>query len=98
MFEGLTVAMATPFRRGAVDEEGTARLIDFMIEGGVEALVISGSTGEAATCTVEERRSLWRFAKERIRSRIPMVAGTGTNNTADSIALRSRCGPRAATT
>jgi 4-hydroxy-tetrahydrodipicolinate synthase len=87
MFEGLTVAMVTPFRAGALDLEGTERLIDFMIAGGVEGLVISGSTGEAATCTVEERRTLWRFAKERVRGRIPMVAGTGTNNTAESIAL-----------
>ncbi len=87
MFEGLTVAMVTPFRGGAVDHEATARLIDFMLEGGVQALVISGSTGEAATCTVEERRALWRFAKERVRGRVPLVAGTGTNNTAESIAL-----------
>lgn len=87
MFEGLTVAMATPFRRGAVDQDGTARLIDFLIDGGVEALVISGSTGEAATCSVDERRSLWQLAKERVRGRIPLVAGTGTNNTAESITL-----------
>jgi 4-hydroxy-tetrahydrodipicolinate synthase len=81
------VAMATPFRGGAVDHEGTGRLIDFLIEGGVEGLVISGSTGEAATCTVEERRALWRFAKERVRGRVPLVAGTGTNNTAESITV-----------
>jgi len=87
MFDGLTVAMVTPFRGGAVDHEATGRLIDFMLEGGVEALVISGSTGEAATCTVEERRALWRFAKERVRGRVPLIAGTGTNNTAESIAL-----------
>ena len=87
MFDGLTVAMVTPFRGGAVDHEATGRLIDFMLEGGVEALVISGSTGEAATCTVDERRALWRFAKERVRGRVPLVAGTGTNNTAESITL-----------
>ena len=87
MFDGLTVAMVTPFRGGAVDHEGTARLIDFMLEGGVEGLVISGSTGEAATCTVEERRALWRFAKERVRGRVPLVAGTGTHSTAESITL-----------
>jgi 4-hydroxy-tetrahydrodipicolinate synthase len=87
MFDGLMVAMATPFRGGAVDHEGTGRLIDFLIEGGVEGLVISGSTGEAATCTVEERRALWRFAKERVRGRVPLVAGTGTNNTAESITV-----------
>ena len=87
MFDGLTVAMVTPFRGAAVDHEATGRLIDFMLEGGVEALVISGSTGEAATCTVEERRALWRFAKERVRGRVPLIAGTGTNNTAESITL-----------
>ncbi len=87
MFDGLTVAMVTPFRGGAVDLEGTARLVDFMLEGGVEVLLVSGSTGEAATCTVEERRKLWAFVKERAKGRAPVVAGTGTNNTADSIAL-----------
>ncbi|MEK7330876.1 MAG: 4-hydroxy-tetrahydrodipicolinate synthase [Candidatus Eisenbacteria bacterium] len=87
MFEGLTVAMVTPFRDGALDLEATDRLIESMITGGVEGLVISGSTGEAATCTHEERRALWRFAKERVRGRVPLVAGTGTNNTAESIAL-----------
>lgn len=87
MFEGLSVAMVTPFRRGEVDQEGTARLVDFMIEGGVENLVVSGSTGEAATCTVEERRALWQFVRERVRGRIPVIAGTGTNNTAESVTL-----------
>jgi len=87
MFEGLTVAMVTPFRQGEVDLEATARLVDFMLEGGVEGLVVSGSTGEAATCSVEERRSLWRFVRERVRGRVPVVAGTGTNSTSDSIEL-----------
>jgi 4-hydroxy-tetrahydrodipicolinate synthase len=53
----------------------------------VQNLVVSGSTGEAATCTVEERRALWKFVLERVRGRIPVVAGTGTNNTAESITL-----------
>lgn len=87
MFEGLSVAMVTPFRDGAVDHDATARLVDHLLEGGVEVLVVSGSTGEAATCTVDERRALWAFVKERARGRAPIVAGTGTNNTADTIAL-----------
>ena len=87
MFDGLTVAMVTPFRAGAIDFEATAELIDFLIAGGVEGLVVSGSTGEAATCSVDERRSLWRFARERVGSRVPVIAGTGTNHTAESIAL-----------
>ncbi|TMQ72108.1 MAG: 4-hydroxy-tetrahydrodipicolinate synthase [Candidatus Eisenbacteria bacterium] len=87
MFEGLMVAMVTPFRGSAPDLDGTDRIIEFMLGGGVEGLVISGSTGEAATCTLEERRALWKFAKERVRGRVPLVAGTGTNNTAESIAI-----------
>jgi 4-hydroxy-tetrahydrodipicolinate synthase len=87
MFEGLTVAMVTPFRGEGIDFEATDRLLEFLLEGGVENLVVSGSTGEAATCSVEERRSLWRFTKERVRGRVPVIAGTGTNSTSDSIAL-----------
>jgi 4-hydroxy-tetrahydrodipicolinate synthase len=87
VFEGLSVAMVTPFRGRALDLDATARLVEFLIDGGVETIVISGSTGEAATCSVEERHALWKFAKQQIRGRIPLVAGTGTNATADSIAL-----------
>jgi 4-hydroxy-tetrahydrodipicolinate synthase len=87
MFDGLTVAMVTPFRDGGLDLEGTERLIEYMLAGGVEGLVVSGSTGEAATCTVEERRRLWAFARERVRRRVPVIAGTGTNDTAASIEL-----------
>lgn len=87
MFEGLTVAMVTPFRNGAVDHEGTAHLVDFMLDGGVEGLVVSGSTGEAATCSLDERRALWRFVRERVKGRVPVIAGTGSNSTADSIAV-----------
>ena len=87
MFEGLSVAMVTPFRGRALDLDATARLIDFLVDGGTETIVISGSTGEAATCTVEERHALWKFAKQQLRGRIPLVAGTGTNATADSIVL-----------
>jgi 4-hydroxy-tetrahydrodipicolinate synthase len=87
MFDGLTVAMVTPFRGGVLDLEATARLVDHMIGGGVEGLVVSGSTGEAATCSVEERRTLWAFVRDRVRRRAAVVAGTGTNSTADSIVL-----------
>ena len=87
MFEGLSVAMVTPFRNGAIDMDAMARLIDFQIEGGVETLVVSGSTGEAATCSVEERRTLWTFTKQQARGRAALVAGTGTNSTSESIVL-----------
>jgi 4-hydroxy-tetrahydrodipicolinate synthase len=87
MFDGLSVAMVTPFRGGQLDLEATARLVDFLIEGGTQTLIVSGSTGEAATCTVEERRTLWKFVRDRAAKRVPVVAGTGTNSTADSLEL-----------
>lgn len=87
MFEGLTVAMVTPFRGAGLDLEAAARLADFLVDGGVECLVLSGSTGEAATCTPEERLALWRRVRQQVHGRVPLVAGTGTNCTADSIAL-----------
>jgi 4-hydroxy-tetrahydrodipicolinate synthase len=87
MFEGLSVAMVTPFRRGEIDYDATERLVNFMLDGGVQGLVVSGSTGEAATCSVEERRKLWKFVKDKVRGRAPVIAGTGTNNTSDSIEL-----------
>ena len=87
MFDGLTVAMVTPFKEGHLDLDATARLVEFMIAGGVEGLVVSGSTGEAATTTLEERRVLWPFVKQQARGRVPVVAGTGTNSTAESIVL-----------
>jgi len=87
MFDGLMVAMVTPFRDGAMDFEAAARLTDFLIDGGVQGLVVSGSTGEAATCTLDERLELWRQTKARVRGRVPVIAGTGSNSTAESIAL-----------
>src|SRR5207237_327821 len=82
----------TPFRGDGLDLEATERLVEFLIAGGTEHLVVSGSTGEAATCSVEERRSLWRFVKEHARGRVSVIAGTGTNSTSDSIALTKLAG------
>jgi 4-hydroxy-tetrahydrodipicolinate synthase len=87
VFEGLAVALVTPFKGGEIDLDGMGRLVEHLLEGGVQTLVVSGSTGEAATCSVEERRTLWSFIRDRAKGRAPVVAGTGTNSTADSIAL-----------
>lgn len=87
MFEGLSVAMVTPFRGGAVDPAGIERLVARLVEGGVDGIVALGSTGEAATQTVEERRAVLEQVIAEVRGRVWVVAGTGTNNTAESIAL-----------
>jgi 4-hydroxy-tetrahydrodipicolinate synthase len=85
-FHGTGVAMVTPFNaNGSVDYEGLKRLIDFQIGGGVEYLVSLGTTGESATLTKEEKKSVWEFTKDTVAGRVPLVAGIGGNNTAEVI-------------
>lgn len=81
-------AMATPFRRdGSLDLEGARRLASHLIDHGSDALVVAGTTGEAPTLTHEEKRDLWGAVAEEIRGRAPLIAGTGTYSTAESIEL-----------
>ena len=87
MFEGLTVAMVTPFREGRVDWEAADRLLDHLLCGGVDGVVPAGSTGEGATITLEERRELFRLARRRCGTKAFVLAGTGTNDTASTITL-----------
>jgi 4-hydroxy-tetrahydrodipicolinate synthase len=90
MFEGLSVAVVTPFRNGAVDLEGFSSVVKHLLDGGADGLVVCGCTGEAAVLTVEEREELLRAALELARGRAFVVAGTGTNNTKTSIELTER--------
>jgi 4-hydroxy-tetrahydrodipicolinate synthase len=86
-FSGSMVALCTPFRDGAIDWDGFAAMIDRQIEGGSAALVPCGSTGEAATLSHGEHTAVVRFTVERARSRVPVIAGTGSNSTAEAIRL-----------
>jgi 4-hydroxy-tetrahydrodipicolinate synthase len=87
MFEGLTVAMVTPFRDGRVDWEAAGRLVDHLLVGGVDGIVPVGSTGEGPTVALEERRELVRLVRRCCGTRAFVLAGTGTNDTASTIAL-----------
>jgi 4-hydroxy-tetrahydrodipicolinate synthase len=87
MFEGLSVALVTPFKEGAVDEAGVERLVELVVSGGTDVLVVAGSTGEAVTLTREERRRLYASVQRANAGRARLVAGTGTNVTRDSIEL-----------
>jgi 4-hydroxy-tetrahydrodipicolinate synthase len=87
MFEGLSVALVTPFKDGAVDEPAVERLVDFVVSGGTDVLVVAGSTGEAPALTREERRRLYAAVQRANGGRALLVAGTGTNVTRDSIEL-----------
>lgn len=85
---GTATAMVTPFNDNlSIDFEAFEKLIDFQIEGGVEALVICGSTGESATLSKKEKMSLFVHAVDYSAGRIPVIAGTGSNNTQEAIDL-----------
>jgi len=86
-FTGSLVAIVTPFRDGAVDWDAFAKIIDAQIAGGSSALVPCGSTGEAATLSHDEHAEVIRFVVERAGGRVPVIAGTGSNSTAEAIRL-----------
>ncbi|SFP84700.1 4-hydroxy-tetrahydrodipicolinate synthase [Hymenobacter arizonensis] len=87
-FHGTGVALVTPFTPDfAVDYPGWRRLLDFCIEGGVEYLVVNGTTGESPTTTADEKAELLRVAKEHVAGRLPLVYGIGSNDTAAAVDL-----------
>lgn len=88
MFSGSSVALVTPMTAdGAVDFACLERLVDFHVDAGTDFLVIAGTTGESATLTKPEHIEVIRVAAERAAGRIPVVAGTGSNSTAQTIDL-----------
>ena len=87
VFTGVGTAIVTPMNANGVDYEAFGRLIDWQIEEGVNALVIAGTTGEGSTLTDAEHKEVLRFAMEKTNHRVPLVAGTGSNDTAYAIEL-----------
>ena len=87
MFEGVLTALVTPFRDGAIDEPALRELIEFQIESGVQGLVPCGSTGESATLSHDEHERVIAIAVDAAHGRVPVLAGTGSNNTREAIEL-----------
>ena len=87
VFQGVGTALVTPLNANGVDYEAFERLIEWQIEEGVNALVIAGTTGEGSTLTDEEHKEVLRFSVEKVNGRVPVIAGTGSNDTAYAIAL-----------
>ena len=86
IFTGMCTALVTPMHTdGSVDYEAFGRFIEFQIENGINALVVMGTTGENATIEYKEQREIIRFVIEKVAGRVPVIAGTGTNNTAHVI-------------
>lgn len=86
-FTGAWTALVTPFRNGAVDYEALGRLIDMQIDEGIDGLVACGCTGEAATLRHDEHLEVVRFTVARAAGRVPVIGGSGKNDTAQTVAL-----------
>lgn len=88
IFTGCATAIATPMKvDGSINYEEFGKLIDWQIENGIDGLVICGTTGESATMTDEEHREVIRYGIERVNHRVPVIAGTGSNDTTYAIEL-----------
>lgn len=87
MFHGAFSALITPFRDGVVDEPALRELVEWQIQSGIDGLVPCGSTGESATMTHAEHEQVIRLVIQQARHRVPVIAGTGSNSTAEAIRL-----------
>lgn len=87
VFEGVATAIVTPFNQGTIDFPVMNRLLDLQLAAGVDAIVVCGTTGEAATLSYNERMALIERCVRTVDRRVPVIAGSGTNSTASSIAL-----------
>jgi len=87
MFSGALTALITPFRDGTVDEAALRELVEWQIQSGIDGLVACGSTGESATLTHSEHDQVVKLVVEQARRRVPVIAGTGSNSTAEAIRL-----------
>ncbi len=87
IFQGVATAIVTPMTKEGVDYPTFAHLLNWQIEQGINALVIAGTTGEGSTLTDEEHRQVLKFAVETVRGRVPVIAGTGSNDIAYAIDL-----------
>ena len=87
IFKGAATAIITPMKKGEVDFDALRRLVDFQIENGIDALVAAGTTGESSTLTDEEHVEVIKTVVERAAGRVPVIAGTGSNDAAYAIKL-----------
>ena len=87
IFTGAATAIITPFDKNGIDYSTFGKLIEEQIAGGIDALVVAGTTGEASTLTHEEHCECIRYAVEKVEGRVPVIAGTGSNDTAYGIEL-----------
>lgn len=81
IFRGAATALITPMKNGHIDYPALSKIIEFQLAGGIEALVVGGTTGEAATLSDRERYEMYTFVKDKVAGRAKIILGTGTNDT-----------------
>ena len=81
VFTGMATAIVTPMTAAGIDYDALGRFIEFQIENGINAIVVMGTTGENATIEPEDQKEVIRYTVEKVAKRVPVIAGTGTNNT-----------------
>lgn len=87
IFTGAATAIVTPLNEQGVDYESFARLIEWQIDEGIDAIVVAGTTGEGSTLTDEEHKAVIKFCVEKVAGRVPVIAGTGSNDIAYAVSL-----------
>ncbi len=87
IFEGMATAIITPTNENGIDFEAFGKLLDWQVEEGIDAVVVCGTTGEGSTLTDEEHRAAIEFAVKQINGRVPVIAGTGSNDTSYAVEL-----------
>ena len=87
LFKGCGTAIATPFTKDGVNFEEFKKLLEFQIQEGTDAIIVCGTTGESSTMTKQEKKDTIRFAIDTVAKRIPVIAGTGGNNTKEAIEM-----------
>jgi 4-hydroxy-tetrahydrodipicolinate synthase len=87
MFKGAIVAIVTPFKKGKIDEAALRRLVEFQIKNGTDGIVPCGTTGESSTLSHEEHDRVIEIVIDAAKKRVPVIAGTGSNSTAEAIRL-----------
>ena len=87
VFTGVATAIVTPLNENGIDFEKFGKLIDWQIEEGINAIVVCGTTGESSTLTDEEHKAAIKFCVERVAGRVPVIAGTGSNDAAYAVEL-----------
>lgn len=87
LFKGCGTAIATPFTEDGINFEEFKKLIEFQIDQGIDSIIVCGTTGESSTMTEEEKKQTIKFAVDTVNKRIPVIAGTGSNNTKSAIEM-----------